>query len=116
MHKIKITYHKREYECNSLITPNEFINQNNIKVDSPVGAIINGKLAQLSKRIPVDTTLRIIHRETYEGQKIYESSLLFLFVTAFRKRFPKLDVFIHAHGILHTYAITVILAIEITEF
>ena len=94
MHKIKITHKKKEYECGALITPIEFINNNNIKVEYPVGAIINGKLAQLSKRIPVDAQLRIIQRETYEGQKIYESSLLFLFVTAFRKLFPQLDVFI----------------------
>ncbi len=94
MDKIKINYAGKEYEVLPLITPEEFIKEFEIKVQSPVCAILNGRFAQLSKRIPVDSTLNIIERASYQGQKIYESSLLFLFVSAFRKRFPKLDVFI----------------------
>lgn len=94
MNKIKLQYKDKEYEVSPLTTPSEFIKEFNLKVNDPVCALLNGRFAQLSKRIPVDTRIDILERASYQGQKIYESSLLFLFVSAFRKRFPQLDVFI----------------------
>lgn len=94
MDKIKLEYKGKEFEISPLTTPCEFLKEFNIKAKDPVCAILNGRFAQLSKRIPVNSRLDIIERASYQGQKIYESSLLFLFVSAFRKRFPKFDVFI----------------------
>lgn len=94
MKKIKITYQEKTYLVDPFITPLEFIDLHKIAVKKPVASIINGHLTRLNKHMRVDSTLSLVELETYQGQRIYESSVLFLFVVAFTKKFPDLHVFI----------------------
>lgn len=94
MEKINVEFKGQSYQTSALTTPMELMTQFSLKVKNPVAAVINGRLEQLTRKMTVDTKLDIIERDTYHGQKIYESSLIFLFVVAFRKVFPHLNVFI----------------------
>ncbi|MBF0362669.1 MAG: nucleoside kinase [Oligoflexia bacterium] len=92
--KIKVTYKDRDYKVRPAITVLELINECQLPVISPAAAVINGHLTQLNKHVKTDSTLDIIELSSYQGQRIYESSVLFLFVVAFTKKFPSLNVFI----------------------
>ncbi|MBF0312551.1 MAG: nucleoside kinase [Oligoflexia bacterium] len=92
--KIKVVFREGEYKVRNGISVLELIEEQELPVKNPVAAVINGHAAQLSKHIKSDSTLDIVELETYQGQRIYESSVLFLFSVAFAKRFPEMNVFI----------------------
>lgn len=94
MKKIRVKYHGQEYETKSGTTPARFLKEHNIDVKDPVAAILNGRLTRLNKTLRVDSTLRIINLSSFQGQRIYESTLTFVFLAAFRKICPSLNVFV----------------------
>ncbi len=94
MEKLKITYLDKNYEIPTFSTPQQMIDSYKLKVENPVGAIINGHLTRLNKRIKVDSTIEFIDRKTNQGQRIYESSLVLLFLAAYKRLFPDYNVFI----------------------
>ena len=94
MEKIKITYQQKEYQVDPLITPWEFFLLLSDKSMRPLAAIINGQMSQLNKKIIVNSHLDYIVLGTYQGQRVYESSLIFLFIAAIVKKFPQVEVFI----------------------
>ncbi|MBF0300221.1 MAG: nucleoside kinase [Oligoflexia bacterium] len=92
--KIKITFKDKEYKVQPAMTVLEIISECQLPITLPAAAVINGHLTQLNKHVKTDSTLEVIELNTYQGQRIYESSVLFLFVVAFTKKFPTLNVFI----------------------
>ncbi len=85
---------KKNYEVEPLLTVEEFIFKHEIKVNDPVAVVINGVLARLNAKIRTDSALDVIDLESQLGKRIYESSVTYLFVVAFTKLYPKLNVFI----------------------
>ncbi|MBT3236592.1 MAG: nucleoside kinase [Bdellovibrionales bacterium] len=100
MQNICITYQNREYKTTPFQTPSEFIKEHNISVKRPMAAVINGHLTRLNKKMRVSGTLDLVEFETSQGQRVYESSVLFLFISAFNKLFPELTYFIQ-HSIFN---------------
>ncbi len=94
MEKIKIDCLGKEYSIDKLTTPLEFIKENGIHTQMPVAVVINGHMTRLDKNIRVNSTMEIIEKDTPQGERIYESSVLFLFLAAFTKTFPNHRVFI----------------------
>ncbi|MFW5887851.1 MAG: nucleoside kinase [Bacteriovoracia bacterium] len=92
--KITVVYNNKEYSVDQLTTPIDFLKKFKIPVKEPVAAIINGHVTRLNKKMKTNSTLFLIELDTYQGQKIYESTVIFLFVVAFYKQFPNDNVFI----------------------
>jgi len=53
-----------------------------------VGAIVNGKLAELSYRVKLDVEVHPINMETADGMRFYRRSLTYLLETAFLDLYP----------------------------
>jgi uridine kinase len=100
MQNISITYQNHEYKTTPFQTPLEFIEEHNITVQRPMAAVINGHLTRLNKKMRVSGTLELVEFETSQGKRVYESSVLFLFMSAFHKLFPDLTFFIQ-HSIFN---------------
>jgi uridine kinase len=94
MKKLNINFKDKIYQIDPLRTTMEFISEHNLQVKDPIAVNINGRFTRLSKKIRVDSTIEIIELATPQGKRIYESSVLFLFMAAFTKEFPKKNVFI----------------------
>ncbi|MBL6991398.1 MAG: nucleoside kinase [Bacteriovoracaceae bacterium] len=94
MENINITYKEKIYEITPLCTVSEFIKENNIPVEDPVGVVINGYLTRLGNKLRIDSMIDIVELASPQGKKIYDSSVQFLFLVAFTKLFPDLSVFI----------------------
>lgn len=92
MEKFNVSFRGKDYKVAPLSTVLEFLTENQLQIKHPVAAVLNGHLTRVDRKIKVDSTLEIIQLESYMGQKIYESSLVFLFVTAFQKKFPTKQV------------------------
>ncbi len=91
---INITYGEKEYEVDLNSTPFDFIKKYNIETNQPVASVLNGHVTRMNKKIKANCVLNFIERNTYQGQKIYESTAVFMFLVAFYKTFPDLNVFI----------------------
>lgn len=88
MEKVTVTYAGKTYKVERNVTAEHFMREHEIILDDPVACIISGHLTRLDKRIKADCTLDFILLRTPLGQRIYESSVLFLFIVAFKKLFP----------------------------
>ncbi len=90
---LAITYEGKEYKIPQLSSTLDFIQKNNIKVQEPVAAVINGYFTRLNKKIRVGGNLEIIELETSLGRRVYESSVLFMVRVAAEKLFPGTQLF-----------------------
>jgi len=94
MEPLNIEYQNKVYKVAPLTNTLEFIAQMGISIKDPVAVVINGHLGRLNKKFKVDSSLNIIERSSFQGRKIYESSVLFMFRVAFNKLFPNCSLFI----------------------
>lgn len=94
MNKVFVTCKGSKYEISSGETTLDFIKKNSIKVKDPVAAIINGHLTRLNKEIIVSSSIDILELASPQGRRIYEGSILYLFLVAFKKFYPEREVFI----------------------
>ena len=94
MEKFKVTCEGKIYEVDPLISIEEFVKVHEIGTEDPVAAVLNGVLTRLNTKIRTDSVLDIIKLKSQLGKRIYESSVCFLFVVAFKKLFPDLGIFI----------------------
>ena len=94
MEKISVDLNGKSFKVQPLTSILDFINESEVEFKKPVAAVLNGHLCRVDKKIRVNSALDIIELESYMGQKIYESSLIFLFVSAFSQTFPEKKVFI----------------------
>ena len=101
---LNIVYKDNPYELEATCTSLDLIKKYHLPVKNPVATVINGYLTRLSHPIRVDSVIEFIERGTPEGERIYESSVIFLFVVAFTKKFPQLKVFIQHSIDLGVYA------------
>ncbi len=94
MEKIKIVYREKSYEVSPLTTTLDFIKEYRIKVRNPMAVVLNGYLKRLNQNIKIDSTLDIIEFGSPQGKRIYEGSVIYLFIVIFTKKYPNLDLFI----------------------
>jgi len=94
MQKIKVTFKDRVYEVTPLTSVLDFISEHHVKVDHPVAIVLNGHFTRLNRKLRVDSTIEFIELKSPQGRRIYESSLSFLFLAAFKKEYPDLTCFI----------------------
>lgn len=94
MKKINIKYKNKDYEVPLLSDTLEVIEKCKLDVKDPVAVVVNGHFSRLNKKIPLDSTLDIIELSSPQGKRVYESSVMLLFLVAFEKLFPDLQVFI----------------------
>ncbi len=91
---VNVKYHGKEYQIAPGSTLLDLINKYDLPIKDPVAVIINGHFTGINKPIRVDTVLDVITLNSIQGKRVYENSVLFLFIIAFKTKFPKLDVFI----------------------
>ncbi len=94
MRKLSVKIDGKTFEVPSLSTIEEVIASLELKTKDPISAILNGQLVRLDQKIRIDSSLSIVSMSTPQGKQIYESSVLFLFIVAFKKIFPNNEVFI----------------------
>ena len=94
MQKLKVVYKGKEYDVSPLSTAQEIILSHNLPVKDPMAVVVNGHFTRLTEKIKVDSTVEIIEFGSPLGRRIYETSVLFLFLVAFSRKFPELTVFI----------------------
>ena len=94
MNKLKVRYQNRVYEVNPLTTAQEFINEFQLKVKDPMAVVINGYFTRMNEKIRVDSSISFLELASSQGKRVYESSVLFVLLAVFYKRYPNLRAFI----------------------
>lgn len=94
MRKLNVKNDGRQYEVPALSTIEEVLASCDIKVKDPIAGILNGQLVRLDQKIRTDSSLSVVSMSTPQGKQIYESSVLFLFLVAFKTLYPNHEVFI----------------------
>lgn len=101
---ININIGGKSYEVTSPCRPIDLIKQLNLNVVLPVAAVINGHLTRIDKKIHVNSNLSFVEASTEQGKRIYRNTVKFLFLAAFKKLFPKDDVFVQHEMFGGTFA------------
>ncbi len=94
MRNLTVTFKGNKYEVPPLSTTEEIIESHKLNVKDPIAVVINGHFTRLCKKLRADSEIDIVTLHTPQGKQVYESSVLFLFLVAFAKKFPNHDVFI----------------------
>ncbi|MCK5882873.1 MAG: hypothetical protein KAG61_04230 [Bacteriovoracaceae bacterium] len=94
MKNLIVTFKGNKYEVAPLSTTEEIIKKHDLDVIDPIAVVINGHFTRLNKKIRADSDIDIVTLQTPEGKQVYESSVMYLFLVAFAKKFPKHEVFI----------------------
>ncbi|MBN1903192.1 hypothetical protein JW926_17860, partial [Candidatus Sumerlaeota bacterium] len=78
------------------ITVEEAIERSGIAYPYPVvGALLDGKVVELDRRIAYSGSMRALHLGTTDGMRLYQRSLSFVLVRAVRDVYPGLKVYIN---------------------
>ncbi len=100
MEGYKIIFEGKEYGIGANESVKDFIQKNSLTKKIPAAAILNGTMFRLDKTVQANSTLEIVDLDSPHGRKIYENSIIFLFLVAFHKLFSSRKVFIQ-HSIQH---------------
>lgn len=84
----------RFFRCG--ITVKEALEQSGLSYPYPVvGALLDGKVVELDRKISYSGKLRALHLGTTDGMRLYQRSLCFVLVRAVRDVYPGLKVYIN---------------------
>lgn len=95
--KIRLTIEDKESRFFATgITVGEALKQSGLVYPYPiVGALLDGKVVELDRKIAYSGTLRALHLGTTDGMRLYQRSLSFVLVRAVKDVYPGIKVYIN---------------------